>query len=410
MTDQQPQTLLFVGGGIETVPGVNLARSMGLRVLVSDRNPQAPCMALADGALIADTYDGPATSEAARVWCSQNGPLHGVICLATDVPHTVARVAADFGLPGISPQSAALAVDKLAMKQRFAQRGVAIPFFEALSDEQHLHRLIAERGLPLVIKPVDSRGARGVLRLTETVDPNWAFDYARSFSPSGRVMLEQYLAGPQLSSESLVIDGQVYTPGISDRNYALLETYAPFFIEDGGDLPSYLDDEIIDQVRQLVARAATALEIRDGVVKGDIVVSEGKPYIIEVATRLSGGYFCSHSIPMNTGVELVRHAISRALGRVVDPNDLKPRYQRHVCQRYLFPKSGRVVAVEGEQEARSDPRLAYLEIRVKAGDEVAGIENHPCRAGVLMTTGNSREEAREAAEKAVSRIHIITSS
>src|SRR6202012_1974752 len=103
------------------------------------------------------------------------------------------------------------------------------------------------------------------------------------------------------STESVVVNGKCYTPGFSDRSYEYLERYAPFFIENGGDLPSQLPEEIQAKVRDLVGRAASPMGISDGTVKGDIVVHDGDPYVIELAARLSGGFFCTREIPLNTG-------------------------------------------------------------------------------------------------------------
>ncbi len=402
------KTILFIGGGIETVPGIVLAKRMGLRVWVSDRNPGAPGFRHADAGLVADTYNAEQTIEEVRSHTRRHGPIHGVLCLATDVPLTVARVAEALSLPGLPIKTAQLAMDKLAMKDRFAEKGIAIPWYRAVTSAAHLHKILDREGLPMVIKPVDSRGARGVLRLTEAVDPDWAFAYARRFSPTGRVMLERYLPGPQVSTESLVLNGKVVTPGFSDRNYEFLDKYAPFFIENGGDLPSFLARTDQEKVKALVARAAHALGVVNGVVKGDVVVNGGQPYIIELATRLSGGYFCSHSIPLNTGVPLVFYAIRQALGEPVSPSDSVPRHQRFVRQRYLFPEPGRVVSVKGVEAVRRNAYIGLCEVRVKPGDIVASVENHPGRAGVLIATGSSREEAKSRAVDAVHTIKIET--
>ena len=233
------KSLLIVSAGVEAVAGIQLAKSMGLRVVVSDMNPDAPGSAVADDHLLASTYDVQATVAAARAYHEQVRPLDGVMCIASDVPLTVASVAAALGLPGIPVESARLATDKLAMKQRFAADGVPIPWFSPVRSAAHLRELVAAQGLPLVIKPVDSRGSRGVLRLTPDVDLDWAYGVALGHSPTGRVMLERFLPGPQVSTESLVVDGVAYTPGFSDRNYEYLERYAPHIIEDGGQLPSH---------------------------------------------------------------------------------------------------------------------------------------------------------------------------
>lgn len=402
------KTILFVGGGIETLPGIRRARAMGLKTIVSDRNLDAPCMAEADAGLEADTYDARATLLAVMDHCARRGPIDGVLCLGSDIPWTVAVVADALGLPGIPLTAAALAMDKLAMKACFYNQGVDVPPFAYLHNLEMLYRVLLDWGRPIVIKPVDSRGARGVIRITEDTDAEWAFHYARACSPSGRVMAEKYLDGPQLSTESLIVNGVTHTPGMSDRNYDLLDTYAPFFIEDGGDLPSRLDDAVLEEVRQLVHRAGEALGVTNGVLKGDVVVHRGRPRIIEVAPRLSGGYFCTHTIPANTGVDFVGAAIRQALGEPLDVTALQPVHNRHVCQRYLFPTPGRVTTIEGVEAARRMPGITYLEVRIDEGDLVAPIENHPARAGVLMAEGEDRDEARTRAEAAVAAIRIHT--
>src|SRR5207244_7258015 len=100
-----------------------------------------------------------------------------------------------------------------------------------------LRAIVAARGLPLVLKPVDGRGARGVLRLTAATDLAWAFAHAKSQSRSGGVMVEEYLAGPQISTEGLLLGGcgdHNTTCGFIDRNYEHLDTYSPYIVENGG--------------------------------------------------------------------------------------------------------------------------------------------------------------------------------
>lgn len=411
---KKEKTILFVGAGLETVPGLQLAQQMGLHVVASDISPNAPALQYADDVLIADTYDVEGTVAKAEHYHRHVRPIDGLICQAVDVPLTVATVANRLGLPGIPFESARLASDKLAMKICFQQADVAIPWFSPVENISHLQELIAEHGEDLVLKPVDSRGARGVQRLSvldhETDEVANAVEYARSFSPAGRIMVERYLDGPQLSTESLVVEGAVHTVGYSDRNYELLDRYAPFFIENGGDLPTRLSAEVVSAVDQLLQQAADSMGITDGVLKGDIVIHNGTPYVIEVAARLSGGYFCSHQIPMGTGVDLVGAAIRQALGETIYVEDLQPRFQRHISQRYLFPAAGRIVKISGVEEVNALPDILLTEVRAEVGDIIAPVENHPGRAGLLMATGGTREEAVHNAEDAVASIMIETTS
>ena len=401
------RTLLIVSGGVEALPGIEIAKSMGLHVVVSDINPDAPGFTVANDRLLASTYDAEATVSVARAYHEKVRPLDGVICVASDVPLTVASVAAALELPGIPVESARLATDKLAMKQRFAKDGVPIPWFSPVSSAKQLRELVSEHELPLVIKPVDSRGSRGVLRLSPGMDLDWAFEVAQGQSPTGRVILERFLTGPQVSTESLVIEGEAYTPGFSDRNYEFLELFAPHIIENGGQLPSHLDVATQRAVRHIVQQAAVSMGIRNGVVKGDIVVSDGQPHVIELAARLSGGYFCTHEIPLNTGVDFVGAAIRQALGECVDPQELMPKYSRPVAQRYLFPATGVVSGIEMADCFVNHPDIAHLEIRVKPGDRIGPVDSHPARAGVVITTGETVEAAVSMAKKVIDGTQIL---
>jgi biotin carboxylase len=283
-----------------------------------------------------------------------------------------------------------------------------VPWFAEVATPQELQRIAIERGRDLVIKPVDSRGSRGVQRVAQVADLTGAFMLARSHSPSERVMVEQYLSGPQVSTESIVIDGVCHTPGFSDRNYEYLERYAPFFIENGGDLPSHLPAGIQDKVKDLVGRAASALGVTTGTVKGDIVVHEGEPYVIELAARLSGGFFCTREIPLNTGVDFIGAAIRLALGEAVAAGELTPRQQMPVVQRYAFPSPGTVTGVTGEDDARQIPGIAEVVVTARPGDVIPPAGDKRPSAAMVLATGATHEAALKAANDALALIRIRT--
>jgi biotin carboxylase len=403
-----PKTVLFVGGGIETVPAIERAKQLGLRVVVSDANASAPGIRVADDHLLASTYDVSATVEQSQKYHAAVRRIHGVLCVASDIPLTVATVAHALGLPGISIESARLASDKLAMKQKFFSDGVPVPWFRPVRSAAELHDIVLQWGILLVIKPVDSRGARGVLRVTRNIDLDWAFNFSRRESLTGRVMVEEFLAGPQISTESVVLDGVAHTPGLADRNYELLEKFAPHIIENGGDLPTQLPDDKQQLIRELIQKAADSMGVRSGVVKGDVVLCDGRPFLIELAARPSGGYLCTHEIPLSTGVDFVTAAIRLALGEEVRASDLVPRYQRHISQRYLFPQPGRVARISGVENAAKMPGVVFCQVRVKEGDVVGPVNSHPARAGLVMAMGDSRDDAINRAQTAIRAIQIET--
>ena len=144
--------------------------------------------------------------------------------------------------------------------------------------------------------------------------------------------------------------------------------------------------------------------VRNGIVKGDIVIHDGQPFIIELAARLSGGYFCTHEIPLNTGVNFLGNAIKMAIGHQVDPNDLVPKFNKNICQRYVFPEPGIIKKINGLSKLKNNSSVKYFDIHAKLGQTIEKPTAHPSRVGMIITRGNSREEARQSAINAINNI------
>jgi len=400
--------LIMLGAGSEHVHAIKYAQSMGCLVLVLDRNPSAPGAAMADVFLPHCVYRHEEAVAGLAQWRENGGVPGGVLCVASDAPRTVAAIGEFFNLPAVSMETAHLATDKLAMKDRLAAHGIPVPWYAPLRDSTDLRRAFQERCNHLVIKPVDNRGARGVLHLSFRSDLDWAFDLACAQSPTGRVMVEEFLEGQQVSTEGLMIDGTAHIPGFADRNYEFIDRFAPHIIENGGDMPSLLPLAAQEAIRDLTGRAALALGLKHGPVKGDMLWHKEQAYVIEIAARHSGGYFVTHSIPWNTGVDLLGASIRMAMGEVLDPAELRPRQQKAVCQRYLFAEPGLVRSIEGVEEARRLPYVRYVEVRVKKGDVILPVTSHPARPGVVMAVAETREAAGRAALAAIRTIIIRT--
>ena len=126
------KTLLIISGGSEAIPGIQKAKEMGLYVVVSDGNKNAPGFAFADDRIIASTYDIELTVKKSKDYNNLR-KIDGVMCMASDVPLTVASVAKELSIPGITIESAMLSSDKIAMKDKFFSDNVFILFVIFLS-------------------------------------------------------------------------------------------------------------------------------------------------------------------------------------------------------------------------------------------------------------------------------------
>ncbi|WP_417450183.1 ATP-grasp domain-containing protein [Kordiimonas sp.] len=391
--------LLVLGGSRQAEAGLARLSEMGLELVVCDIDPNAPGFAYAAHRILASVYHAQDCIPAVLAFHAHTA-VDGVMCLACDVPHIVARIAKALDLPGIDVKSADLTVDKLAMKDRFRAHGVAVPPYRAISGLAELEAAKTEWG-DVVVKPVDSRGSKGVSLMRAADKLAWAYDYALENSPSGRVMAEKYLSGPQVSTESIVIGSTAITPAMSDRSYEYLDRFAPFIVENGGDMPCELAANMKEKIAGLVGAGAKALGIDSGIVKGDIVVHEGVPYIIELAARLSGGYFCTHQIPLSTGVDLVAGAARTALGETLQPAGWNAKFERHVSTRWLIPESGRITGFARPEAVLSSPGVLAFEHWAEVGARIGGAMNAAASVAMVQATGDSRAQAVRNAETAL---------
>jgi biotin carboxylase len=401
------KSILFISGGKEALPGIEIAKKMGLHVVVSDGDKNAPGFQIADDYIISSTYDVEQTVLKVKKYHNDVRNFDGVICVAADVPHTVAAVAEELDLPGIPKKAADIAIDKMAMKNCFFKNNIPIPQYKSLDNFEDLKKIIKKWSFPLIIKPVDSRGARGVLRITDSVDLRWAWNHSLSNSPTKRVMAEKYLNGPQISTESIMINGKCHTVGFADRNYELLEAYAPFIIENGGDLPSLVLNHQKEDINKIIERGALSMGISNGIIKGDIVINNNQPFIIELAARLSGGYFCTHEIPLSTGVDLISNAIKQSLGEKINIKDLTPISAKHISLRYFFPKEKKVIKkITGRNKLKNFNFVKFYDILIEENSKVPEIISHPSRAGMVIVEGVSRKDSNNKANTAVNSINF----
>jgi len=401
--------LLIIGAGIEQIKAYQLAKKMGLLVAGTDINSNAPGFKFADYKIKASTRDISETVKAVKKFHQSVHQNNGIMTLANDVPLTVASIAKELGLPGISIRSARLASDKILMKDKFKKDGILIPPYKQIFNSKDLFKAAKAWRYPLVIKPADSRGARGVLRITKKVDHEWAFNYSLNESASGKVLVEKFIGGLQISAESFVYKGVCHTVAWSERNYEFMDKFAPYIIENGGILPANLNKSQLSAIKITMQKCADSMNIKNGSIKGDLVMTSEGPVVIEVAARLSGGFFCTDQIPKAVGVDLVKQTIKISLGMKIDVSELEPKNLCALGIRYFFPKPGKITKIEGfDQLKRYDWVFKKLLFK-KVGEIIEPYTDHTKRVGLVITVGKNREEANRRAVMAVNSVTIETS-
>ncbi len=269
----------------------------------------------------------------------------GVITLGTDIPVTVSKIANYFKLKSISIKSAKFASNKILMKKRFKKFRVPTANFSFFSKFDNFYRLIKRSKNNFIIKPSDNKGARGVAVINQNLGEKKLrnlFKKSKELSTEKKVICESYISGDQISSEGIFINKKYYGVALSDRNYDKLNFTKPNIVENGGSIPSKYTRKFKEKINKVMHQAAKSLDINFGTIKGDVIINQGKVYIVELAARLSGGYFASYTIPMTYGINIVKASLLCSLNKKISPKLISPKYIKHHCQRYIFTKSGKV--------------------------------------------------------------------
>lgn len=400
------RNLIIIGAGIEQIEAYIQAKKLGLTVIGTDINPNAPAFQYSDYQIIASTRDVKSTVDSV-IKFNESININGVMTVANDVPLTVASVAESLNLPSITIKLAEICSNKHTMKRCLMEKNITTPSYEIIHSKDDLEDLLSHWGYPIIIKPVDGRGSRGVIFIRDEDDLNY-YDHSVSTSKKDYLLAEKFIEGIQLSTESIIYKGSCHTAAISHRNYDQIENLKPFIIENGGVIPAKLTDNEEISVHKIIEETAKAIGLENGTIKCDIVMSEDGPSIIEFALRLSGGYFATDQIPKSRGVNLIKQTIKLSLGEDLVEKELKPKNICSIGIRYFFPEPGRIVSIEGYDELDELDWISNKQLYLKVGDIVPFPENHTIRTGFIHAIGETYDEAETRAIKASKSVHIRT--
>lgn len=397
----EAKRIMIIGAGILQVPAIEIAKEMGLKTIVTDYNPKAPGLKIADVPLIMSTKDIEGTVRVARQYAERDR-IDGVITVGTDAAMTVSAVANALGLPGIKFENAEAATNKIKMRTRFKQHNVPSPDFAECWSIDDAYRFADTHSYPLVIKPSDNMGARGVVRIDSRDEIPEKFEHAKKHSPSGELIIEEFMEGFELSIDALIFDNKIVITGIADRMIG----FEPYFVEIGHIMPSELPKEKQQQAVDVMIKGIKALGITLGAAKGDIKVTPEGAMAGEIAARLSGGFMSAYTYPLSTGVNLIKAAIKIALGQKPTEKELIPKFHKVAAEKAIIPQPGYILNIRGIDEVKKIPGIAEIFLRIKPGDIFKPPTSNVEKAGNIIGVAKTRKEALKIVDKALKTIKI----
>lgn len=249
--------------------------------------------------------------------------VDGICTIASDLA-TVAvnHVAHELGLVGNSLECTHLSTDKSCMRRAFEEGGDPSPKSILVSEADAEGFDPLEHGLsyPLIVKPIDRSGSRGVTKLEApgnpmTVGEALASAYEQGFAKSA--LVEEFAEGDEFSVEGVSWRGEHRILTITRK----ATTGAPHFIESGHVQPAGLDAATEARVRDVVVHALSTLGVENGASHSELKIApDGTMRIIEIGARMGGDCIGSDLVPLSTGIDFVRAVVDIALGREPDLN------------------------------------------------------------------------------------------
>lgn len=277
------------------------------------------CFAWEEGAVCKDLCDKfypiSTVDKAAILKVCQDEQIDGITTIASDVATlTVNYVAEKMGLIGNPDKYSQTATNKYLMRQCFMDYNVPSPKF-CLSDG-----IIPETSktftFPVIVKPTDRSGSRGVEKVERQEDLQEAITRACAESFQQKAVIEEFVEGREISVESISFKGKHYILQITDK----VTTEAPFFVELEHHQPSTLPDDTKQRVKSIVLNALDALHIQYGASHAELKITEdGDIRVIEIGARMGGDFIGSDLVKLSTGYDFLKGVIDVSFGEFEAP-------------------------------------------------------------------------------------------
>ena len=322
--------LIMLGASLAQLPGIQMARAMGHEVITCDDQEDSIGHHASNGRITASTFDAEAVLRVAG-----NLAPDGIMTMGTDQPVlTAAIVASQLGLPSLLTVLQAQSVtDKRMMKALLVDcRIPTAPYVvvkktkENRFSEDQLNKL-RSLGTPVVVKPVDSQGQRGIYVLPQIESIEAVMDSVLAFSRTDEILVEQYYSSDEVTVSGWVNEGHLTVLTITDRltfnsieqiGICLSHEYPSRHMKQYGQA-------LIDITRQIV----NGFKIKDGPIYCQFLIGSSGIIVNEVASRI-GGAFESQIIPRISGFNITRSVIQHSLGLKMNQDDTEALKTFHV--------------------------------------------------------------------------------
>ena len=380
--------LMLLGGIRYLLPAIEAAHKHGYYVITVDYLPDNIAHKYSDEYHNVNIIDKEAVLQLA-----QELQVDGILSFAVDPGVvTAAYVAEKMGLPfTCSYEAACIFQDKARFRKFLADHGFNVPTAKGYSDVNEALKDFDLFHWPIIVKPVDSAGSKGVSRVDDSKELEQSIIHALDSSHNGRFIIEDFLEKEGLScgSECFAVDGKLLYNGFYDQYFD--DEAANPFTPSAECWPSNKDENYLTEVRSELQRLFTLLNVRTGLFNVEWrVCTDGKCYLMEVSPR-AGGNRLAEMLNIAADVDIIDAEIQKAVGEPIEDIH-EPNYSGHYAILVLHnEKAGSFERVQIDEFFKQE-YVIEEEIRVKPNDYVESFTGANTAIGTLFLKFSSREE------------------
>lgn len=385
--------LLILGAMEMHVPLIKRAKEMGNYVITVDYIPENPGHKLADEAYFDSTTDLDAVLE-----LSKKLNIDGIMTYNSDpAAPTAAYVAEKLGLPGNPYQSVKIMSEKNLFRDFLISNGLNAPKFGNYLNIEDALCHINDFSFPIIIKPVDSSGSKGVTVVNNVNDVQNAIECALEKSRSKKFIIEEYIepVGKQLHGDGFVQNGKVVFLHLGDHHFdSTINNLVPY----STTYPTEHPVEIVNACKNQIQDFMRKVGFKNGGFNVELRISnkDNKPYIIDIGAR-NGGNFTPKVIEYGSGFNFLDRAIKIALGKNIDDIKMTDKVSNFVSHLILHSDKNGVLNNIVLDKMIED-RIIEKHIYLKSGDKVETFLGANAALGVLIMKYESREVMNEIVE------------
>ena len=367
-----------------------------VEIILADMSDKVKAIAYADKFIQVSTMDRPAVLKVAK----EEG-IDYILTACGDQPlSTMAYISEQMGTPSyLTEQEVRDLTNKRFMKDKMVENG--IPTAKHIYIDKNWNGKMPEFKYPLVVKPVDSNGSKGVKKVFTLDELEVSLKEAFSYSISGDVIIEEFKSGEELSCDFYVENGIAKTLSITaskkikenEKSFTIIQSYYPAPV-------SYSEERVLEIAQKIV----DAWGLKDTPLLVQMIVNGDDYNVLEFSARMGGGSKY-HLIQVLSGVDIMKIYVEMVMGE--KPHVEPSKQWNNAIMSYVYCKPGEYTALRGFDELKKNGDIySYFTYRT-APSTIVKSDTSSDRVAGFLVVANSEEEALRKLQYANERLAVL---